>query len=105
MKPVDLGALLDVVADQLDLSWTGEGREPETAQPVRDQLPPVPQEATSYLAEIEQKALIGHVRGVEAKIAEMQAAVPEADPLAQRLLACLDQFDIKGLLTIIRAIT
>lgn len=105
MKPVDLGALLDVVADQLDLSWTGQGREPEMVPPVRDQLPYVPELAASYLAEIEQKALIGHVRGVEAKIGEMQAAVPDSEALAQRLLACLDQFDIKGLLTIIRAIT
>jgi CheY-like chemotaxis protein len=105
MKPVSLDALLDVVADQLQLHWDGTEDERAThaamAQPYAFAI--LPETAAPYLAEIEQKALIGHVRGMESKIRELQSVVPEAEPLAAHLLACLDRFDLKGLTAAIKA--
>ncbi|WP_342803825.1 hybrid sensor histidine kinase/response regulator [Novosphingobium album (ex Liu et al. 2023)] len=102
-KPVELDAMLDVVAEQLSIRWVGEN--PEAAMPQRDQaeLPPLPASAAPFLAEIEQKAIIGHVRGMEAGIRALEDAVPEAAPLVARLLDQLDRFDIQMLLKTVRA--
>ena len=104
MKPVDLDALLEVFADQLDIRWTGEPAEPESAEP-DTALPRValPAGALPILAEIEQKAVIGHVRGIEASIRSLEEAVPAAAPLAAALLGYLDRFDLKGLIAAARA--
>jgi hypothetical protein len=39
---------------------------------------------------------IGHVRGIEAKLREMQTQVPESEAFAQRLLSLVAGFDMKG---------
>jgi len=103
MKPVDLDALLDAIADQLRIRWTGDAL-PAPPPSIEDEaLPPLPQEAASILADIEQKAIIGHVRGIEASIRALEEAVPDAALLTRRLLAHLDRFDLKGLIRTIRA--
>ncbi|MBH1999868.1 MAG: response regulator [Sphingomonadaceae bacterium] len=102
MKPVDLDALLDVIADQLHIHWTGDT--PAIAvYPDEDMaLPNLPDEAGPILADIEQKAIIGHVRGIESSISALKN-IDGAQPLVARLLVYLDRFDLKGLIRIIRA--
>ncbi|MEZ0496929.1 ATP-binding protein [Sphingomonas sp. IW22] len=103
MKPVDLDALLDTLADQLDIRWTGEPaapREPAAQTAPRIKLPAA---ALPILADIEQKAVIGHVRGIEASVRALETAAPVAAPLARTLLTYLDRFDLKGLIAAIRA--
>ncbi len=102
LKPIQLDALLDAIADHLDIRWTGEGASQEK---VADEAPSLslPEEATPFLADIERKAVIGHVRGIEASVRALESAVPAAGPLATRLLAYLDRFDLKGLINAIRA--
>lgn len=104
MKPVDLDALLDVLAEQLDIRWTANASE-SPAKPPASGAPPLvlPAAARSILADIEQNALIGHVRGIEASIRSLEETVPEAAPLAAALLSYLDRFDLKGLIGTIRA--
>ncbi|OHC95762.1 MAG: hybrid sensor histidine kinase/response regulator [Sphingomonadales bacterium RIFCSPLOWO2_12_FULL_63_15] len=104
MKPVDLDALLDAIADQLHIRWTGDAPPPETPAPDDFLLPDLPEDALPILADIEQKAIIGHVRGIESSIRALEQAVPQAQPLAARMLAHLDRFDLKGLIKIIRAV-
>ncbi|WP_298398028.1 ATP-binding protein [Sphingobium sp.] len=103
MKPVDLDALLDAIADQLHIRWTGDAPPTPPVTSEDDVLTPLPEEAVPILADIEQKAIIGHVRGIEASIRALEQAVPTAQPLARRLLAHLDRFDLKGLIRTIRA--
>ena len=67
-------------------------------------MPDLPEDALPILADIEQKAIIGHVRGIESSIRALEQAVPQAQPLAARMLAHLDRFDLKGLIKIIRAV-
>ena len=104
MKPVDLDALLDAIADQLHIRWTGDA--PLTPAPAPDEfdLPVLPEDALPILADIERKAIIGHVRGIESSIRALEEAVPDARPLVARMLAHLDRFDLKGLIKIIRAV-
>lgn len=104
MKPVDLDALLDAIADQLHIRWTGDAPLPPAPAPDEFDLPILPEDALPILADIEQKAIIGHVRGIESSIRALEEAVPDAQPLAARMLAHLDRFDLKGLIKIIRAV-
>ena len=104
MKPVDLDALLDAIADQLRIRWTGDIPAPPAIMAEDDAVPPLPDLAAPILADIEQKAIIGHVRGIEASIRALEAQVPDAAPLTRRLLAHLDRFDLKGLIKSIRAV-
>lgn len=96
IKPVDLDALVDAVGSLLGLHWRGRVEEAEVAEvtPERDTLPDA---ALPFLSDIESDLRIGHVRGVEKSVRAMEAAVPQAAPLARRLLACLDNFDLHGL--------
>ncbi|HUD28960.1 MAG TPA: ATP-binding protein [Novosphingobium sp.] len=102
-KPVELDAMLDVVAEQLAIRWIGEkpeaGRPPVPAPGIAE-LPP---SAAPLVAEIESKAVIGHVRGIEAAIRALEATVPEAAPLAAQLVEHLDRFDLQLLLKTVRA--
>jgi signal transduction histidine kinase/CheY-like chemotaxis protein len=100
-KPVELDAMLDVVAEQLSIHWIGEKPAIDRSQiPGLAQLPPA---VAPLIAEIEQKAMIGHVRGIEAAIRALENSVPEAAPLAAQLLEHLDNFDIQLLLKTVRA--
>ncbi|OAN54351.1 hybrid sensor histidine kinase/response regulator [Sphingobium sp. TCM1] len=101
MKPVDLDALLDAIADQLHIRWTGDA--PPLPTEADAAMPPLPEEAAPILADIEQKAIIGHVRGIEASIRALEETVPDAQPLTRTLLLHLDRFDLKALIRTIRA--
>jgi signal transduction histidine kinase/DNA-binding NarL/FixJ family response regulator/purine-cytosine permease-like protein len=103
MKPVDLDALLDAIADQLRIRWTGDMPAQSAPAHEDDDFQPLPEAALPLLADIEQKATIGHVRGVEASIRALEEAAPDARQLVARLLAHLDRFDLKGLIKTIRA--
>lgn len=93
IKPVDLDALIDAVGGLLGLHWRGRAEEAEAPEPAAEREA-LPEEARAFLADIESDLRIGHVRGVEKAIRAMEAAVPQAAPLAKRLLASLDRFDL-----------
>lgn len=103
-KPVELDAILDVVADQLSLHW--HGNEPaidERAAPPSGQAIALPPAAIALLADIERSAVIGHVRGMETAIQDLELQIPEAAPLVAQLLDLLDRFDIQTLIKTVRA--
>jgi CheY-like chemotaxis protein len=105
MKPFAFGPLLDVLASQLGLTWQRNavdagGSEPATPLPL---MAMHEDKAQSHFAAIEQLVRIGHVRGIEAEIDAIAALAPEAAPLAERLRAMLDSFDLKGLSNLARA--
>jgi CheY-like chemotaxis protein/nitrogen-specific signal transduction histidine kinase len=99
-KPVDLNLLLDVVATQLDLVWTGH-----VAQPV-DPVAWVPSgdaeaRAAPFIAELLRLGSIGHVRGITEQLDALADAVPHMAPLVTRLRALAEAFDMKAFLHLI----
>ncbi|MET1754568.1 ATP-binding protein [Novosphingobium sp. RD2P27] len=102
-KPVELDAILDAVSDLLSLQWVGAASEGGAHLSTVEDLPPLPSAAAEIRAEIERAAIIGHVRGVESAIRELEARFPEAAPHAARLHGQLDRFDLKMLLKTVRA--
>jgi CheY-like chemotaxis protein/anti-sigma regulatory factor (Ser/Thr protein kinase) len=104
-KPFAFGPLLDLLSAQLGLTWQRAVVESARIAPA----PPPPRlsahydRARTHFAAIEELVRIGHVRGIEAEIDAIAALAPEAGPLAERLRAMLDSFDLKGLSNLARA--
>lgn len=100
MKPFDFAVLLDVIAVQLGLEWLRVGG----AAPAMASAAPLPQlpaalgpKFAAHGAEIARLVRIGHVRGLEGAIDALAALTPEAAPLAERMRAALDGFDLPAL--------
>lgn len=102
-KPVELDALLDTIATQLNIRWKDEDRSTDLPPPTATAEVKLDAAALSLLREIENKAVIGHVRGIEAGIRQLEEAFPDAAPLVQQLLDHLDNFDIQALLKTVRS--
>ncbi|WP_243375672.1 ATP-binding protein [Sandarakinorhabdus cyanobacteriorum] len=89
LKPVDQALFFEQLGRQLNLTWLYEGtdRAPWRASAL-------PDAARAHLSELARLARTGHVRGLAAALAALDAAVPDAKPLVGRLTAALDAFDL-----------
>jgi CheY-like chemotaxis protein len=89
LKPVDQALFFEQLGRQLNLTWLYEGtdRAPWSASAL-------PEAARAHLSELARLARTGHVRGLTAALAALDAAVPDAKPLVGRLTAALDAFDL-----------
>ncbi|MDP9142401.1 MAG: hybrid sensor histidine kinase/response regulator, partial [Pseudomonadota bacterium] len=97
VKPIDVDGLLERVGSLLGLRWVYEGDEPvrePTVALTADERPPP--SARQFVDELVQLGRIGHVRGIEAKLKEMESRVPESQAFAQRLMSLVAGFDMKG---------
>jgi len=107
-KPFAFDALLDVIADQLAIEWVRAAGEPRVAAPAVPVTKPlslvIAPAAAAHCVEIERLVRIGHVRAIEAEIDALAALAPEAVPLAERMRAALDSFDLKALADLAKAV-
>ncbi len=94
MKPVDAAVLLTALQVQLRLEWI-YGTDPAAAEAglvitadLRDRI-------GKHLEELWQLGQIGHVRGIQSRLREFEAAEPAARALAQALRAMVEGFDMK----------
>jgi CheY-like chemotaxis protein len=94
-KPVELDALVALIGAQLDLRWE------ETEAAATPEPPPtatsVPSDALPFLDRLRDFATVGHVRGMQGAIDELDAAVPAAAPLVALLRRQLGDFDFRSL--------
>jgi hypothetical protein len=90
IKPIDLQRLLECLAMQLRLNWTFAAAPP--AVPANDGPPP--DLAPQHLDDLYQLGLIGHVRGIQAKLREMETD-PAHRPFADRMRTLVANFDLK----------
>ena len=90
--------MLDTVGTLLKLDWIFQA-EPADAgspsEPASGDSPRVPLSALPYLEELLQLGRIGHVRGIEAKLREMESANIENQALAVQLRTLISDFDLK----------
>lgn len=102
MKPVDLDTLLDRLAEQLGLDWiTVDGDMAEDASHAATDIGDPPSSARPFLAELERLGRIGHVRGIEAKLAEMGEVAPDTAGFASVLRARVKTFDLKSFVALV----
>ena len=98
VKPVELGALVEAIGEQLDLRWT---RMPsmQDGEEVTGRVEPigVDEAARPHIEKIRELLHIGYVRGIEQEIKALAATGPEAKALSTRLFDYLDRFDLTGM--------
>ncbi|MFP5304408.1 MAG: ATP-binding protein [Gammaproteobacteria bacterium] len=102
IKPIDIDALLERVRALLDLRWVYGGEmppPPPASEPDVDERPPPG--ARRFVDELLQLGRIGHVRGIEAKLREMQAAEPDSGAFAARLQRLVADFDLKAYVSLL----
>jgi hypothetical protein len=105
MKPVDIHLLIERVGTLLGLQWLYE---PTTA-PATEEPRPVssvtmlPSRSRHHLDDLYRLGSIGHVRGIEAKLRELEAEDAAHRALAAELRKLVTKFDLKGYMNVLEA--
>lgn len=94
-KPVDLGALLAVIGRELQLSWDVSSDPP--SQPAAASLL-LPEGARGWVDDLRRHAKVGHIRAVEATLAELEAKVPDSASAVAMMRDHVRNFDLRSLL-------
>jgi signal transduction histidine kinase/CheY-like chemotaxis protein len=94
IKPVDLQQLLETVRVQLRLEWRHEtAAEPLPVTPLA--VPGIAPRSRRHLEDLYQLGLIGHVRGIQAKLSEVEAEDGSNLPLVGHLRSMVTRFEMK----------
>ena len=107
VKPVEFNQLIETVGGLLDLAWALAGDVPKSAvaasavdMPDAPVPPTLDTDGRAHTARIRELLRIGYVRGIEQEIRQL-AEHPATAPLADKLFACLDRFDLPGMSRIV----
>src|SRR5690606_37030110 len=90
-KPVDMQRLLECLGAQLQLAWRHADAAPSHSAEGESSLPA---RARHHVDDLYQLGLIGHVRGIQAKLREMEND-PANKPFANRMRTLVANFDLK----------
>lgn len=93
-KPVDLDALLTVVGRQLQLFWEVAGYPSQAVVPSR---PSLPDGAEKWVEQLRRLAKVGHIRAVEATLAEFETSRPDCAPAIAAMRYHVGNFDLRSL--------
>jgi signal transduction histidine kinase/CheY-like chemotaxis protein len=101
VKPVEFNTLIETIGGLLDLAWAVETEVAKPALVSQGNLDDgLTGAAATHAERIRELLRIGYVRGIEQEIRQL-AAQPGTGPLAEKLYACLDRFDLPGLARIL----
>jgi len=95
IKPIDVERMLECLALQLGLQWTRNAPQPAAPAHEGAAIFELPGHARHHVDDLYQLGLIGHVRGIQAKLREMENE-PGNRPFANRMRALVANFDLKG---------
>ena len=101
-KPVHLRGLLEKLEKLLELQWIGEGEPAPDADPARPAAPLRPPSAR-HLDDLMKLGEIGYVRGIKAKLTEIEAAGPEHGAFVAHLRDLMETFDLKQYMAVLEA--
>jgi CheY-like chemotaxis protein len=101
MKPIDIQLLLERVGSLLGLKWIHETPLPS---PANDQeFNTLPTESRHHLDDLYQLGRIGHVRGIQAKLQEIESEHPANKPFTTHLRTLITNFDLKRYMNVLEA--
>ncbi|MFL6550352.1 MAG: ATP-binding protein [Povalibacter sp.] len=103
MKPVDMQALLDCVGHLLGLKWTYDKVAAANSDTVADAGATLPSHSRHHLDDLYQLGRIGHVRGIQAKLRQMEEEDAANRPFATRLRGLVANFDLKRYMNVLEA--
>lgn len=101
MKPVDMQALLECIGNVMGLSWIYE---PQAVTGTRRPPAPLSTQSLHHLDDLYQLGRIGHVRGIEAKLRQIEAEDAESRPFAAHMRALVSNFDLKQYMSILEGL-
>jgi CheY-like chemotaxis protein len=101
MKPVDAAVLLAGLQSRLGIEWI-YGADQAAAAAALTISTELRHKIGKHLEDLWQLGLIGHVRGIQSRLREFEAAEPAAAGLAQSLHAMVERFDMKRYMTTIQ---
>jgi CheY-like chemotaxis protein len=102
MKPVSLQVLLEHISALLKLEWIYDTSHPETivASPTTLHLTSQTQQHVDALLQLGR---IGHVRGIQAKLREIEAEDAANQPFVTQLRGMVTHFDMKRYMSTLEA--
>jgi signal transduction histidine kinase/CheY-like chemotaxis protein len=106
MKPVRLQQLLELTGSLLNLKWIYQ---PEPAAAVAGEVLPaggnnLSSRSSHHLDDLYRLGRIGHVRGIEAKLRELELEDSANDAFAAQMRSLLENFDLKRYMSVLEAI-
>jgi CheY-like chemotaxis protein len=99
IKPIEMQGLLDCIASLFGLEWTHELAQPFTSDPVGI----LPNHSRHHIDDLYQLGRIGHVRGIHAKLKEIEVEDPANTPFAKHLRQLIANFDLKRYMHVLEA--
>lgn len=99
-KPVDMGKLLDLLHERLQLCWTSEN-EPSVRAALRISSTGLNSGDIKDLVELGE---LGFVRGIRTKLDEILSREPRALTTIEQLRSLIDQCDLRGYTAILHAL-
>jgi signal transduction histidine kinase/purine-cytosine permease-like protein/DNA-binding NarL/FixJ family response regulator len=101
IKPIDMQRMLECLATQLGLQWMHER---SAGAPGTDSAETaLPGRSRHHVDDLYQLGLIGHVRGIQAKLREMEND-PGNRPFATRMRVLVANFDLKRYMHVLEGI-
>jgi signal transduction histidine kinase/CheY-like chemotaxis protein len=97
-KPIDIDMLLECVGSLLQLEWLYDAAPPSSSA-TDNSLDSPPTQCLRHIGALYELGRIGHVRGIEAKLREIEAEHPANGPFAARLRGFIANFDLKRYMT------
>jgi signal transduction histidine kinase/CheY-like chemotaxis protein len=97
-KPIDIQRMLECLGAQLQLQWQHSGEPPEST--TADGDTPLPAHSRHHVDDLYQLGLIGHVRGIQAKLREMETD-PANQPFTNRMRRLVARFDLKRYMNVL----
>jgi hypothetical protein len=98
VKPIDIDLLLECVGSLLHLEWLYDSA-PEPVTAPANPLDNPPSHCLHHIGALYELGRIGHVRGIEAKLREIEAEHPANGPFAAHLRGFIANFDLKRYMT------
>jgi CheY-like chemotaxis protein len=99
MKPLVIQQLLDTIKSMLQIEWTYEKETPLIAA-VR---PPVPLPSSEHISDLLRLGQIGYVRGIQAKLIEIERESAEHKLFVAELQEIIGRFDLKRYMSVLEA--
>ena len=99
-KPVDISVLLETLRTCLKLEW----RYHAEPAPVRthDSMRRAAPAARHHLEDLWQLGMIGHVRGIHAKLRDIESEDPDSAPITTHLRTLVESFEMKRYMEVVK---
>lgn len=104
VKPIDLNGLLDRIGELLELEWIREPEPQAVANPAAHTPRSPSARSRHHLDDLYRLGRIGHVRGIEAKLRELELEDPVNEAFAAQLRALVGSFDLKRYMNVLETL-